>query len=244
LIVSLVCLPFAGAGAAFFRGWREFCPEKVAVRPLQLPGREHRIREAPFRHVPAAADALATETARDIASGPIAVFGHSLGAVLGYELTRRLLALGRDVTHLFVSGAPGPTIPRMERAATLEDDRFLERVEQLAGYHHPAFDVPELRAVLLPTLRADVEMHENYLPTDLATIDVPIVALRGANDKLVPPEHVAQWSLVAARGFRQVELPGGHMYLLEDARRVVDLVTGICLENSRRDPARHGLGPA
>jgi surfactin synthase thioesterase subunit len=227
--VKLICLPFAGAGASLFWPWREFCPPGIELWPVQLPGRERRIREVPFRDLRTAAGALSTEICQSGVDGPVAIFGHSLGALLGYEMANRLRMSGRSVTHLFASGAPGPAISRLMRTSRLADDSFLEQVERLAGYRHRAFDTPELRRALLPTLRADVEMQETYRPGVPAVLDVPVVAMRGADDHLVNAADLGRWSDAAGAGFRQLELPGGHMYLLDDVRTVVQTVAEICL---------------
>jgi len=227
--VQLICLPFAGAGASFFWPWRSLDP-RVTVRALQLPGREKRIDDEPFEDVEGAADALVAELIADpgLDEGPVALFGHSLGAVLAYELARRLRASGVAVARLFVSGSPGPWSPRARRATGLDDEQFLAEVETLAGYRHAAFDDPDMRGMLLPVLRADVEMHENYRPEPHAPTDVGVTALRGARDDLVTAEELAGWAAVTTGGCEQVELPGGHMYLTDSARAVLSIVVSRC----------------
>lgn len=234
--VTLICLPYAGAGASFFFPWRKLGNDQVVVRPLQLPGRERLIDDEPFTDLHQAADALlpqaVAEAGRD--DHPVVVFGHSLGAVLAYELTRRLTGTGRAVTGLVVSGSPAPWAPRAQRATGLDDDRFLARVEEFAGYRHSAFDDQERRELLLPTLRADVEMHENYLPRTRDRLDVDVIAVRGADDHLVTARDLAGWAEVTTGRCEQVELPGGHMYLTESGRAVLDLAAGFPASLSTR----------
>lgn len=220
--VQLICLPFAGAGASFFWPWRSLDP-RVTVRALQLPGREKRIDDEPFEDVEGAADALVAELIADpgLDEGPVALFGHSLGAVLAYELARRLRASGVAVARLFVSGSPGPWSPRARRATGLDDEQFLAEVETLAGYRHAAFDDPDMRGMLLPVLRADVEMHENYRATSTEPLSVPITALRGERDEMVSREQAEQWAGVTRGPFAYRELPGGHMYLVDEPERVL-----------------------
>ncbi len=222
----LLCLPFAGAGAGFFHPWRDIDLPGVRVLPVQLPGRERRIAEPIPRHVQEAADGLLPEVLAAVAGAKeVALFGHSLGAVLAYELTRRIHADGRvRVARLFVSGSPGPWSPREQRATGLDDEAFLDRVEQFAGYRHDAFDDPEMRDLLLPTLRADVEMHEDYRPAEHEPVAVPITSIRGRDDTLVSAAEAAQWDKATGLGFTSVELPGGHMYLADDPRPLLDMV--------------------
>jgi surfactin synthase thioesterase subunit len=226
MTTTLLCLPFAGAGASVFSSWRGLGGDGLHIRALQLPGRERRLGEPLVRDAHAAADLLAHEVSTTVPTGPLAVFGHSLGAVLAYELTLRLLASQRLVSHLFVSGA-GPDAQRTALAGGLDDEEFLAGVERITGYRHPAFDVPQLRAVLLPALRADVHMHESYRPCDAKPIDVGVTTLRGTGDVLVGAQEMALWSRVTTAPIRKVELPGDHMYVVDSGAAVVDVVADV-----------------
>lgn len=222
MTTKLVCLPYAGAGASFYRPWTRLAGDAAELVALQLPGRERLIDEEPYRDVQVAADDLVEQ----LAPGEVALFGHSLGAVLAYELARRLVERpGFEVTHLFVSGSPAPERGRSQRATGLTDDEFLARVGEFAGYRHPAFDDPEMRELLLPTLRADVEMHESYVPGDALPLDVPLTVIRGADDELVTQEDALSWGKATSRDFSYVEVPGGHMYLTESGPELVDVIT-------------------
>ncbi|MFF3909862.1 thioesterase II family protein [Streptomyces sp. NPDC001848] len=222
----LACLPFAGSGAGFFREWEKLGISEVTVLPVQLPGREERFTDDPFTDV---ADAVAELTPKILADAgeraAIALFGHSLGAVLAYEIARELERIGHPgLCHLFVSGSPGPHHGRAERATGLADEEFLAGVQRFAGYRHAAFDDPELVEVLLPVLRADVEMHENYRATGTEPLSVPVTALRGDRDELVSREQAEQWAEVTRGPFAYRELPGGHMYLVDEPERVLRLM--------------------
>ncbi|MFF5185596.1 thioesterase II family protein [Streptomyces sp. NPDC000345] len=228
---TLVCLPFAGAGASFFRPWQRVAGERLTVLPLQLPGRERRIDEDPYTDARTATDGLLADLRSTLADDPglprrIALFGHSLGAVLAYELAHRLAAEpgGTTLVRLFVSGSPQPAEQRTRRATGLPDDAFLARVNEFAGYTHEALDDPEMRELILPTLRADVEMHENYAPSTDLPLPAPLTVLRGSDDELVSRDEAEAWAKVAGAGFTSVELPGGHMYLTESAAGLIDVI--------------------
>ncbi|MFE4452074.1 thioesterase II family protein [Streptomyces sp. NPDC056796] len=231
LPTTLVCLPFAGAGASFFRPWQRLADDGLTILPLQLPGRERRIDEDPYTDAGAAADGLLADLrqALDPSGRPhrIALFGHSLGAVLAYELAHRLTAEpGVELVRLFVSGSPQPAEQRSRRATGLPDDAFLARVNEFAGYTHEALEDPEMREMILPTLRADVEMHENYVPGTDLPLSVPLTSLRAADDELVSRDEAAAWSKAAGAGFRFVEPAGGHMYLTESPRGLLEIISG------------------
>ncbi|MGW4568521.1 thioesterase II family protein [Streptomyces sp. NPDC004561] len=224
---ALVCLPFAGAGASFFRKWRRLAPAGLSLVPLQLPGREERFAERPYTDVGEAMDAELPWVLGQISGADrVALFGHSLGAELAYELTRRLTGHGVDVARLFVSGAPGPRKRDVERVSELDDEGFLEGLRRVAGYRHPAMDHPEMIQVMMPFLRADSVMHENYSSDHPDLLDVPVTSLRGRADELVSAAEAAEWAAETRGSFRSVELDGGHMYLTDDPEPVLRAVAG------------------
>lgn len=147
---------------------------------VQFPGREERFVEPPHTDAAqAVADACDQVVRATGGAGRVVVFGHSLGAVLAYELVHRLAEVpGISVEALIVSGSPGPWDGRETRASDLDDEAFLAQVRTFAGYAHPALENPDLRELLLPVLRADVAMHENYRPSTDRPLQVPVTALR------------------------------------------------------------------
>ncbi|MFI5800206.1 thioesterase II family protein [Streptomyces sp. NPDC051677] len=236
---KLVCLPYAGAGASLYRPWTALAGDALEIVALHLPGRERLIDDEPYRDVHRAVDALLAQLRERLGAGEhrIALFGHSLGAVLAYELAHRLVAEpGVELVHLFVSGSPEPDRGRDRRATGLSDEEFLARVGEFAGYRHPALDDPEMRELVLPTLRADVEMHENYVRSTRLPLDAPLTVVRGADDDLVARDDAASWSMATGRDFTHVEVPGGHMYLTESAPALVRVITSTVL-------APHPLSP-
>ncbi|QMU77050.1 thioesterase [Streptacidiphilus sp. PB12-B1b] len=223
---ALVCLPFAGAGATFFRKWRRLTPPELTLVPVQLPGREEKFYEPPYTDVGKAMDEVCPAVLPLLDGvGRVALFGHSLGAELAYELAWRLTDSGTDVARLFVSGAPGPRDRNVDRVSQLDDAGFLEGLRRVAGYRHPAMDHPEMLQVMMPFLRADSEMHENYESAHVERLAVPITSLRGRDDELVSADEAGEWAGETSAGFRSRELDGGHMYLTEESSAVALLRT-------------------
>jgi surfactin synthase thioesterase subunit len=221
--VPVLCFPYAGAGASVYRRCHELPAAGIRICPVQLPGREELSDEPLNTDAATAVAAMLPEMLDVVEDSPqVALFGHSLGAVLAYEAAHHLREIGGpEVLRLFVSGSPGPWSRRLNRATGLTDEQFLDRVQQLAGYRHPALEHPELRELLLPILRADVAMHENYRPPAGPPLDVPITSIRGADDQLVSAAEAAEWAEATTGGFRTVEVPGGHMYLAESPASLV-----------------------
>lgn len=227
--VPVLCFPFAGAGASAFRRCQEYPTEVLRICPVQLPGREERFGEPPHTDVSAAVAELLPD-ALDLVDGSptVALFGHSLGAVLGYEMAHQLTQVdGLTVTRLFVSGSPGPWTSRSRRATGLSDEEFLERVREFAGYAHPALEHPELRDMLLPTLRSDVAMHEDYLAPSPKPLAAPITSIRGTADELVSASQSAEWAAATSVEWQSLELPGTHMYLVDDPGSLVRLMADV-----------------
>lgn len=214
--IQLICLPFAGAGASFFKEWKDVEPT-LEIRALQLPGREKRFLETPHVDVHKAADELIQQLRDDDAlDAPSVVFGHSLGAVLAFELARRLEDAERGaLLGLVASGSPDPWTQRSDRATGVDDDdAFLAKVSQFSGYNHEALDDPMMRELLLPTLRADVRMHEDYTPRSAVALSAPVMTVRGDADLLVSRVQVAAWDKASSGAVSHEELAGGHMYFI------------------------------
>lgn len=222
---QLLCLPFAGAGASFFNEWKPIA-ERLDVVSVQLPGREKRFCEPCYTDVFEAAAGLVQEVPELIdPERGVVVFGHSLGAVLAYELTHALVRKGNcQILGLAVSGSPDPWTPRTEYATGLNDEEFLVRVSEFAGYTHSALDDPLMRELLLPTLRADVEMHEKYRARTDTALDVPILMVRGDDDELISSEQLLGWVRATNADARAESLPGGHMYLTERPKELLKLI--------------------
>ncbi|MEC3980972.1 thioesterase II family protein [Amycolatopsis sp. H20-H5] len=225
----VLCVPFAGAGASVFRPWVPLCEDTFDLAAIQLPGREQRFAEEPYQDVSVAVAGLLPEVLERVAgAGPVVLFGHSLGAVLSYELAHRLAVTdGVDLAGLVVSGSPGPWTRRENGAAGLPDDEFLARVKEFAGYRHDALEDPEMRELLLPSLRADVEMHESYVQSSDTPLPAPITSVRGTTDALVSTEQALEWGKATSGVFQFAEIEGGHMYLTENAEGVIAVLKSV-----------------
>lgn len=222
---TLLCVPFAGAGASFFHPWRALSAGRWRVVAFEPPGRERRMLDTPYRNVVEAAKNEIDDIAATLGEGArVVVFGHSLGAVLAYEFVHLLSTRDVQVQRLVVSGSPGPWTQRGRRATGLPDEEFFARVEEFAGFRHEALDHPEMRELILPVLRADCEMHENYVPSTDEPVQVPICSLRGTSDGLVTAEEAQQWRDATTDEFSYAELPGDHMYLTDSGREVLEVI--------------------
>ncbi|MCW8092491.1 thioesterase II family protein [Alteromonas sp. ASW11-130] len=222
--VQLVCLPFAGGGASFFNEW-QLEAKDFDIYGVQLPGREKRFMEPAYTCAHEAAKHVVELLEADTDSTrPTLIFGHSLGAVLAFEVTR-LLEKKRfyPIVALVVSGSPDPWTQRDSRASDAQDDdEFIKKVLEFSGYAHAALEEPMMRELLLPTLRADVQMHENYAPLNTQPVQSPVLVLRGDKDSLVSANVVEKWQSASEAEVRFKELCGGHMYFTDKVQPLLD----------------------
>jgi len=219
-----------------FSDWGRHTAGIVEIIALQLPGREKRFGERFYETVAEAATGL-LPAVQERLNGQLEVmlFGHSMGAVLAYELARTLITQGWvSVAQLFVSGSPAPWVQRAQRATGLSDKEFLALVSDFAGYRHTALEEDEMRDLLLPVLRADVAMHEGYEPSSTTPIAAPITSIRGLSDQLVSRNEAFEWRFATSESFDLMEIPGGHMYLVENPALLIGAI-------ARLAAARQGL---
>ncbi len=210
----LVCCPHAGGSASFFRDWAGLLGPDVQVVGVQYPGRQDRLREPCITEVPV----LAREIAAGLAateSRPIALFGHSMGASVAHEVA--LLLPGR-ATHLIVSGREGPGRLRAEAKHLLPDDELWADVCGLGGVDQELAGLPELRNLLLTTLRADYQASETYRPSPESRLSCPVLACVGGDDPEVSEGEAGVWAAATEGPFRLAVFPGRHFYLVD--RRV------------------------
>lgn len=221
--LRLFCFPYAGGGAAAYFGWGEVLPRTVELCAVQPPGREGRIAERPFDRVPPLVDALARELAPWL-DRPFAFFGHSLGAVVAFELARRLRRDGRHAPlHLFASGRPAPHLPDDEPPLhALPDDELLVELRRLRGTPDEVLQNTELMELLLPLLRADFAASETYVCAPEPPLVVPISAYGGREDVDVPEERLAAWREQTTAAFRHVMFPGDHFFQVENRDLVLE----------------------
>ena len=197
----------------------------VEVLAAQLPGREQRLSETPLRHmeeaVPAALEALAPRLDR-----PFAFYGHSLGALFAYELTRALRDRGGPLpVHLFASGSRAPHMPLPEDPVhVLRGEAFLERLGNLGGTPPEVLAHRELMDLFTPMLLADFHLSETYRRPAADPLPVPLTALGGREDGEVRPERLEAWRDQTRETFDLRWYPGGHFFLHERRDEVLSAV--------------------
>jgi surfactin synthase thioesterase subunit len=210
----LVCFPHAAGSASFFRDWgKEFT--EFDVHAVQYPGRADRMADdLPTDMVEMARGVR--ESLEPLLNRPIALFGHSMGAIVAFEVARMLLADGARVSHLFVSGARAAHDPDYAPvgAAQRSDESIMRSLAKLGGTHADLLNDPLLAELVMPYVRADFVMFENYEYVPGAPLSCPITAVNGADDSHVTDDRAQRWSELTTAGFDRHVLPGEHFYLI------------------------------
>lgn len=210
--VRLVCLPHAGAGAASFTRWLELFPPAISAVRVQLPGREDRAAEPPLRRVRDAVDALLPQITR-LTDARVALYGHSMGALVAFELARTLSAAGDPPAHLFISGRRAPHRP----ASTvpihhLPDDAFVAELEAMGGTGGTVSRNPAFRRYALQLIRADLELCEEYIYWPEPKLQCPITAFYGTDDPVVAVDEIEAWEMQTDAAFAVQAFPGDHFF--------------------------------
>ncbi|WP_326786393.1 thioesterase II family protein [Streptomyces sp. NBC_00151] len=222
---TLLCFPPAGAGAGFFRPWIGHNSD-LRIVPVEFPGRGKRFTEPECTDMDSLLEVIVPELLETVVDADrVAVFGHCFGAIVGYKAAQAMARRSPDLDlTLVASGSTGPGVPGESRITGLPDDEFVARVQRISGYRHPSLDEPELRELVLPPLRTDVAMHESHAFDTSELLTVPVLAVRGSHDDMVSAEDAGTWRTMATGRFRLAEIEGGHMYLVDHWKALLQLV--------------------
>ena len=211
--MRLFCLPYAGGGASTYRTWSSHLPQSVEVCRIQLPGRENRLRDPPFTQISPLVEVLA-QVIEPYLSLPYALFGHSMGAIVAFELARRIRKVyGLSATHLFVASRRAPHIFSQEAIHRLPDASFIDELRRYDGIPEPLLKEKELMQLLVPTIRADFAINETYVYSPEEPLACPISAFGGLHDPNVSSDYLAPWREHTCGPFSQHMLPGNHFFL-------------------------------
>lgn len=211
--LRLFCFPYAGGGASVFRTWSDDLPS-IEVCPVQLPGRETRLREPPFTRLEPLVEAV-LQALRPYITMPFAFFGHSLGALISFELARTLARQNAPgPVRLFVSGRWAPQVQKANSSIhRLPEPEFMAELGRLSGTPAEVLQNAELMELFLPVLRADFEVNETYVYTAGEPLDCPVSAFGGLQDSVTSRDELAAWREQTSGAFVLRMFPGGHFFL-------------------------------
>lgn len=211
----LICLPFAGAGTAAYAPWASLLPPAIELNAVRLPGRESRLREPAYMSllplVRDLADALLPELDR-----PYALFGHSVGAWMAFELARELRRRAAPMPrHLYISGRRAPHLPDTAPPLyRMPDEQLIAELQRrYRGIPSAILHEPELLELFLPAMRADITVADTYHYTEEAPLECPLSAYGGTEDHQVTRDELAAWQSHTRSAFEERQFHGDHFYL-------------------------------
>jgi medium-chain acyl-[acyl-carrier-protein] hydrolase len=228
----LFCFPYAGGGASVYYKWAELLPPQSELCPAQLPGREMRIGEQPYQRLDPLVEATASALLPFL-SRPFAFFGHSMGALLSFELARYLRRnYGISPIHLFVSGLGAPQLPRLRPPIhEAPDSEFLSEIVRLNGTPKEVLEHSELLGLMLPLLRADFAVCETYEFSAEEPLSCPISAYGGLEDEDSVRDRLEPWREHTSGAFTLRMFPGDHFFL-NSARALLLRAVAVALEET------------
>lgn len=212
--LRLFCLPYAGGSPTAYDTWSHQLPDLVELVTLRLPGHGRRILEPSYSRWPELLDDVIRELTPFL-DLPFAFFGHSFGARLAYELTRRLEeTAGPLPLHVFLSGCRCPHQPhRQPLLHQLPSDQFQARVIADNEYLAKLVNIEELIELMEPMLRAEIRMAERWGGDDKPPLNVPLSAFSGRDDDIATPQKMTDWTSFTRKGFTSATFPGGHFFV-------------------------------
>lgn len=224
--MRLFCFPYAGGSASIYHAWPALLPADVELVAVQYPGRATRVHEPPCIRLGDLLDGLETAIP-PLLDLPFAFFGHSMGATVAHELTRRLRAAGKPLPrHLFLSGRGAPQLPSTKRPIhALPEEEFLAAMREFNGTPSEILEHKELMELLLPVIRADFEALETWQYLEETLCNVPISAFGGIADNGVPLEHLDAWAACTSARFKRHVFPGDHFFLHQHFPAMLNIVS-------------------
>jgi surfactin synthase thioesterase subunit len=219
----LICLPHAGGSAAYFLPLAAALVPSVDVVAVQYPGRQDRRGEPAIDDLAVLADRV-TSVLAGPSELPISIFGHSMGASLGFEVARRMEARGEQVVRLFASGRRAPSELRNETVHRQGDDAILAEVRRLSGTNTLLLDDDELMRAALPALRADYKAAERYSAPAKATINAAITVLTGDRDPKTTVEEAEAWARHTTSECDVHVFSGAHFFLNDQKEGVTKVL--------------------
>jgi medium-chain acyl-[acyl-carrier-protein] hydrolase len=226
--LRLFCFPYVGASATAYRPWVKRLPPDIEILAVQLPGRGPRIAEPTISRLTPLLDALQAALA-DQAGVPWAFFGHSMGALVAFELTRALVRSGGPApVHLFLSGHESPQHIKVSvPIGSMSDEALIAKLLRYDGTPQEILREPELLQLILPPIRADFELLESWRHVPEAPLDVPVTVLGGKEDTTVSADMLEGWRDHVAGPFSHHQFPGGHFFIHTEEIAVLDVISRV-----------------
>lgn len=223
--LRLFCFHPSASGASLFRLWSKYLPSDIEVCAIQLPGRETRIKEPLITQWDDLLPPLTQTLKPLIIEYPFVFFGHSLGALICFEIARKLRKQKLPTPEcLLISGRRAPQIPIDNPLHQASNQILISTLREYGGTPEAVLQNQDLMELFLPILRADFTLNEKYIYSSEISLEIPIFAFRGENDIAVNLEKLSGWEEHTFSSFDLHEFPGGHMFFQQEPKTLIETI--------------------
>ncbi|HEY8780381.1 MAG TPA: thioesterase domain-containing protein [Mucilaginibacter sp.] len=225
--INLLCLSFAGGNKYSYRTLFDKAPSFLNIMPLEYPGRGTKITEHLVSDIHILVNELYGQVKEIADKEKYAVYGHSLGGLVAYLLTLKLMEnRHRQPEHLFITGTDGPSsLSRLEKKRSLlPKDEFIKEIKDLGGMPNEILESEELLDYLEPILRNDFRVSETYLYEDRGPLNIPITVITGSEEDM-EEEDVLLWQKESYLPVDFSQMPGGHFFILEHKDKLLEIIS-------------------
>ncbi|MDJ0287732.1 MULTISPECIES: thioesterase II family protein [Bacillus] len=218
--IRLFCFPYAGGGSSLYKKWES---SEVEIVSVQLPGRENRFKECAFSDLETLLECLIEEISPFLDKS-FAFFGHSMGALVSFELARKLRKNKMMLpSYLFLSAFSAPSIYKGKGIHNLDDEALINEIINLNGTPKEIAANTDLMRLFLPLLRSDFSIIDNYKYVSEPKLSVPMMIFGGLEDS-IPRSDLIQWQVETNESFNLTFLPGDHFYIHDEKDNIIDII--------------------
>jgi medium-chain acyl-[acyl-carrier-protein] hydrolase len=232
--IKLYCLPYAGGSAAIYTKWGKYLDSSIELCPIELAGRADRFKEPYYNSMSEAVDDIANLIGNGLEENEYALFGHSMGSMIAYELIYRFRAKNlKSPIHVFFSGRYPPSIKKEKRNVhLLSETEFKQEVTEFGGLPENLFRFKGLLKIALETLRADFKMIETYeCDHPVEKFDFDFSVLAGREDVLAVPSDMKEWKKYASKQCTFYYFDGGHFYLHDHTEKIAQIINNTLVHS-------------
>jgi surfactin synthase thioesterase subunit len=224
--IKLFCFPYAGGSAAAFNRWKKYFNPEIELMPMELSGRGRRIKEPFYSSVKHCADDMFNILKSGTGNCEYALYGHSMGTLIIYELMKRIQSTGfKKPLHIFLSGRYPPHIKKSKGIHNLSDPDFLDEILKLGGTPKDLSENRELMGIFIPILKSDYKIVEEYeFVEDDNKWDIDITVMTGLEDDGVNLEDIRQWEQYTSKDFKLYTYHGDHFFIHTKFEDIVSII--------------------
>jgi len=222
----LFCLPYAGGSKTVYYKWKNYLHPSIELISIELKGRGERINEIFYESLEEAVDDIFENIKDKITNDEYAIYGHSMGALLSYELYYKIEQMGmKKPEHIFFSGYRAPNIIRQEeKKSTLPDYDFISKVMDIGGTPNKLIENKELLEIFIPIIRSDFKILENYKYNERKNnIECNVSVLNGKQDA-IKLEEILAWKNHVSKEFKVYSFEGNHFFINTNVENITNII--------------------